>query len=485
MSDLVIIENFIGGEYYRPSSYIDSYEPATGTVWARVPNSGPDDVNKAVVVARNAFTKWSECSPSVRATYLNMIADILESRLEQFAIAESRDQGKPLSLARTVEIPRAVLNFRHFASTAAHHLDTSNFLPEANALNYTVRSAVGVAGLISPWNLPLYLLTFKIAPAIAAGNTVVCKPSEMTSVTAWMLCDVLKAAGLPDGVVNMVFGTGPSAGEALVTHPDVPLISFTGSTATGQKIFEKSAVHFKKLSLEMGGKNAAIIFDDTDLTKCIPTTVRSSFLNQGEVCLCTSRIYVQKGLYLEFLSQFIAATKGMKVGPSLDTDTNVGALISKEHLAKVKSYVELAKEEGGTVHCGEGIQSLSLPQNYKEGYYMLPTIISGISDDKRCMQEEIFGPVTVVVPFDTEEEVIQRANGVKYGLCASVWSQDVGQIHRVAQRLKVGTVWCNCWLVRSLDMPFGGVKQSGIGREGTNESLEFFTEVKTVCVNCG
>lgn len=339
-----------------------------------------------------------------------------------------------------------------------------------------------LAGLISPWNLPLYLLTWKIAPAIAAGNTVIAKPSELTSVTAWMMCKLLEKAGVPPGVVNIVFGTGPRVGEALVSHPEVPLISFTGSQPTAERITLLSAPHCKRLSLELGGKNPAIIFEDANLEECIPTTVRSSFANQGEICLCTSRIFVQKSIYSEFLKRFLEATKLWKVGIPSDPSASMGALISKAHLEKVRSYIKKARAEGAQILCGEGVDKLSLPPRNQGGYFMLPTVITDIKDESSCMKEEIFGPVTCVVPFDSEEEVIKRANSVKYGLAATVWSSNVGRVHRVAKKLQSGLVWTNCWLIRELNLPFGGMKSSGVGREGAKDSYEFFTEVKTITI---
>ncbi|XP_009812188.2 2-aminomuconic semialdehyde dehydrogenase isoform X2 [Gavia stellata] len=425
---LLVLENFIGGKFVPSSSYIDSYDPSTGDVYCRVPDSGKEEVEAAVKAAKDAFPIWSSKSPLERSQILNKLADLIEHDLEAFARAESKDQGKTITFARTVDIPRAVYNFRFFASSILHHTTECAEMATMGCVHYTSRAPVGVAGLISPWNLPLYLLTWKIAPAIACGNTVVAKPSEMTSVTAWMMCKLLEKAGLPHGVVNVVFGTGAKAGEALVCHPDVPLISFTGSTLTAQRITEKSAPHCKRLSLELGGKNPAIVFADADLTQCIPTTLRSSFANQ------------------------------------------------------VRSYVKKAQAEGARVLCGEGVDSLALPTGNQKGYFMLPTVIVEVKDESCCMQEEIFGPVTCVVAFDTEEEVIQRANSVKYGLAATVWSSNVGRVHRVAQRLQSGLVWTNCWLVRDLNLPFGGMKASGIGREGAKDSYEFFTEVKTITI---
>ncbi|KAK2516523.1 Aldh8a1 [Columba guinea] len=535
---LLVLENFIAGKFVPCSSYIDSYNPSTGDVYCRVPDSGKEEVEAAVKAAKAAFPIWSSKSPLERSQILNKLADLIEHDLEAFAQAESKDQGKTITFARTVDIPRAVYNFRFFASSILHHTTECTEMATMGCVHYTSRAPVGVAGLISPWNLPLYLLTWKIAPAIACGNTVVAKPSEMTSVTAWMMCKLLEKAGVPHGVVNIVFGTGPKAGEALVCHPDVLLISFTGSTMTAQRIMEKSAPHCKRLSLELGGKNPAIIFDDADLSQCIPTTLRSSFYNQvpsisvlckaclqqeGEICLCTSRIFVQRGIYSEFLKKFVAEAKTWKVGNPSDPTVNMGALISKEHLEKVmlrgvymisshllegyerernqsmiseqqkqidsmscvlkvRSYVKKAQAEGARILCGEGVDSLTLPPGNQKGYFMLPTVIAEVKDESCCMQEEIFGPVTCVVAFDTEEEVIERANNVKYGLAATVWSSNVGRVHRVAQKLQSGLVWTNCWLVRDLNLPFGGMKASGVGREGAKDSYEFFTEVKTITI---
>ncbi|XP_046864515.1 2-aminomuconic semialdehyde dehydrogenase-like isoform X2 [Xenia sp. Carnegie-2017] len=482
MAELLTLENFINGEFLPCTQLIDSYEPSTGKPYVRVPDSDKTEVDAAVKAAKNAFPIWSKTPVKERANLMMKIADIVESRLQQFAEAESKDQGKPIWLAALVDIPRVVLNMRSFAIAIQTDVNRSTVLHEQGAVNYTTSNPVGVAGLISPWNLPLYLLTFKIAPAIASGNTVVCKPSEMTSVTAWMFAKVLNEAGLPPGVVNIVFGLGPKCGAALVQHPDVPIVSFTGSTATGQYIIENSAPYFKKLSLELGGKNAAIVFDDCDLAKVIPGCIRSGFANQGEVCLSTSRIFVQRSIYETFLEKFVTATKNLKVGNPSDKDTKIGALISKEHLSKVLNYVKIACKEGGIIKCGHGKDLMDLPEENKNGYFMLPTVITGLKDESTCMQEEIFGPVVCVSPFETEEEVIVRANNVKYGLCASIWSENVGRHHRIAQQLEVGTVWCNSWLLRDLKMPFGGVKASGLGREGIFESLEFYTNTKTVCV---
>uniref|UniRef100_A0A8C5QYX6 2-aminomuconic semialdehyde dehydrogenase n=1 Tax=Leptobrachium leishanense TaxID=445787 RepID=A0A8C5QYX6_9ANUR len=440
------------------------------------------EIDAAVKAAKDAFPAWSSRSPQERSTIICKLADFIERNLDEFAKAESRDQGKTVTFAASLDIPRSVYNFRFFASSILHHTTDCTQMDHLNCMHYTVRTPVGVAGLISPWNLPLYLLTWKIAPAIACGNTVVAKPSEMTSVTAWMMCKLLKEAGVPPGVVNIVFGTGPRAGDALVCHPDVPIISFTGSTSTAQGIIERSAPFCKKMSLELGGKNPAIIFKDADLEECINTTVKSSFSNQGEICLCTSRIYVQTAIYDDFLQRFVDAAKTWKVGSPSDPSACMGALISEHHLTKVRNYVKKALAEGATVLCGEGVDTLDIPSENQGGYFMLPTVIIGLSEESTCMQEEIFGPVTCIVPFDTEEEVIDKANGVKFGLAATVWTKDVGRVHRVAKRLQTGLVWTNCWLIRDLNLPFGGMKASGLGREGAKDSYDFFTEVKTVTI---
>ncbi|KAM6185971.1 2-aminomuconic semialdehyde dehydrogenase isoform 2-T2 [Rhynchocyon petersi] len=429
---LLILENFIGGKFLPCDSYIDSYDPSTGEVYCRVPDSGKEEIDAAVEAAREAFPGWSARSPQERAGVLNRLADLLEQSLEEFAQAESRDQGKTLTLARTMDIPRSVLNFRFFASSILHHTSECTQMDQLGCLHYTVRTPVGI--------------------------------------------------GVPPGVINIVFGTGPRVGEALVSHPEVPLISFTGSQPTAERITQLSAPHCKKLSLELGGKNPAIIFEDANLEECVLATVRSSFANQGEICLCTSRIFVQKSIYSEFLKRFVEATRKWKVGIPVDPSANMGALISKAHLEKVRSYVQKARAEGARILCGEGVDKLSLPAQNQTGYFMLPTVITDIKDESCCMKEEIFGPLTCVVPFDSEEEVIKRANSVKYGLAATVWSRDVGRVHRVAKKMQAGLVWTNCWLIRELNLPFGGMKSSGIGREGAKDSYDFFTEIKTITV---
>lgn len=407
-----IIKNFINNEFADPinKDYIDSFNPSTTKLNAKVPDSEATDVDKAVVSAKSAFQKWSTSSPQYRANILNNIADLIEERLDEFAALEAQDQGKPVLLAKTVDIPRAVYNFRFFASAILHSTNTCTKLNEipfasGNALNYVDRMPVGVAGLISPWNLPLYLLTWKIAPAIAFGNTCVAKPSEVTSVTAWLLCKVLKASSLPAGVVNIVFGSGKKAGDALVKHKNVPLVSFTGSTTVGKHIIASSSEYCKKLSLELGGKNSAILFEDVNLEKSLPILVKSAFTNQGEVCLCTSRIFVHENIFDSFISKYTLKVRELKVGAVDDSSTKCGALVSKQHYDKVKKYISMARDSGAKLWCGDGVDELVLTNDISMGYFIQPTVISGLNDDHPCMKEEIFGPVVCVTSFKSENEV--------------------------------------------------------------------------------
>ncbi|CAI2162338.1 13703_t:CDS:10 [Funneliformis geosporum] len=477
----MLLSNFIGGKFasFKEETFIDSYNPSTGKVYAQIPNSSEYEINLAVEAAHKAFQTWSKTSRSTRAQIIYKIADILESKLDEFAKAESIDQGKTLEFAKNVDIPRSIYNFRYFAGHILHTEEKSTVMDNI-ALNYIQRSPLGVAGLISPWNLPLYLLTWKIAPCIAAGCTCVAKPSELTSVTAYMLCHVFKQAGLPEGVVNIVFGTGPKAGQALVSHPKVPLISFTGGTVTGKKVNETCASLLKKVSLELGGKNANIIFEDCDFEKTVDTSIRAAFSNQGEICLCGSRIFVQKSIYPKFLDAFISKTRQLVVGDPKDPKTKVGALISKQHMEKVLNYIELAKQEGGIIECGG--RRIILDGELSDGYFVEPTVITNIKSSCRVAQEEIFGPVVTVHPFETEEEVINLTNDNQYGLSCSIWSENGRRVRRVAESIQVGYVWVNCWMVRDLKVPFGGVKKSGIGREGGEYSMNFFTEQKTICL---
>jgi aminomuconate-semialdehyde/2-hydroxymuconate-6-semialdehyde dehydrogenase len=474
------VQNLIDGRWEAPltGSYLLNLNPATAEAFSEIPRSGEQDVDLAVRSAQNAFPGWSRMSLGDRAGYLYKMAKRIEERADEFAEMESRDQGKPVTLARRLDIDRAIHNLKFFADEILK--SEKEFYQGPGFTSSVIRKPVGVAGLISPWNLPLYLLTWKIAPALACGNTVVAKPSEFTSMTAALLAEVSLEVGLPAGVLNIVFGLGSPVGEALVRHPKVPLISFTGGTATGRKIYRDSAEHFKKISLELGGKNANVIFADCDFGKMIETTLRSSFLNQGEICLCGSRIYVEEKLYSKFIEHFVAATKKLHVGDPSDPKTFMGALISEAHLEKVLSYIDHARSEGGQILAGGDRPELS--GKLAKGYFLNPTVIVGLEENSRCLQEEIFGPVVTISKFTSEKEVIEKANGVSYGLSATVWSQDLEKADRIAGELDVGTVWINGWLLRDLRVPFGGMKHSGLGREGGRYSIDFYTEPTTVVV---
>jgi aminomuconate-semialdehyde/2-hydroxymuconate-6-semialdehyde dehydrogenase len=476
------IKNFIGGEFVEPvdGKYLDNIEPATGKPYSQVPDSDARDVDLAVAAAEKAFTEWSKKTAGERSSFLLRIAELIERDLEKFARAESIDTGKPISLARSLDIPRAVANFRFFA-TAILHTESEAHITDNVAFNYTLRQPRGIAGLISPWNLPLYLLSWKIAPAIAVGNTAIAKPSELTPMTAYMLCEIVREAGLPNGVLNVVHGTGPNVGAAITAHPKINTISFTGGTVTGRKVAETCAPLFKKVSLELGGKNPNIIFADADLDAAIAGSVRSSFANQGQICLCGSRVFVERSAYKDFVDRFIEKASKLKIGDPLDEKTDQGAIVNKAQLDKIKFYVGLAQKEGGKIMLG-GDAPQPPNERCREGYFFPPTVITGLLVSCRTNREEIFGPVVAITPFDNEEEVIAYANDCDYGLASSVWTQNLSRAHRVAERINTGTVWVNCWLVRDLRVPFGGMKQSGIGREGGEEALRFFTEAKNVCI---
>lgn len=473
--------NYINGRLQEPLSgeWIDNIDPSRGEVYSQIPKSNKQDVNAAVTAAKAAFSSWSTTSYTERSRIMYKLADLIAENAAELAMAESVDNGKPYSLAAHVDIPRAESNIRFFGS-AINHFASEAHIMEDKAINYTNRKPIGVVGCISPWNLPLYLFTWKIAPAIATGNCVVAKPSEITPMTAFKLSELCIEAGLPPGVLNIVHGDGPSCGSEIVTHPDIKAISFTGGTATGEWIAREAAPKFKKLSLELGGKNPNVIFADCDFDKMLSTTVRSSFANQGQICLCGSRILIEKSLYPKFKEAFVAKVSRMKVGDPRDAQTKMGAVVSKSHMEKVLSYIELAKEEGGTVLTGG--RQVKMEGDLSGGYYIEPTIIEGLSHDCRTNQEEIFGPVVTIMPFDSEEEALAIANSTQYGLAATVWTSDLSKAHRMAQRIESGIVWINCWLLRDLRTPFGGVKNSGVGREGGFEALKFFTEPQNVCV---
>ena len=462
--------NFIAGKFVPPRSgaYFDDINPATEERIAEIPDSDAADVDDAVSAARAVFPSWSRTAAADRSKLLLRIADRIEANFDELAQLECEDSGKPLSLARKLDIPRAILNFRFFA-TAILHTSTEAHVTDAAALNYTLRQPLGTVGLISPWNLPLYLLSWKIAPAIAAGNTCVAKPSEMTPLTANRLAEIADEAGVPEGVINIVHGRGGKAGRAITVHDDIAAISFTGGTVTGAAVAANAAPRFKKISLELGGKNPNIVFADADLDDAIATSIRSSFWNQGEICLCGSRIFVEPSVHDAFVERFAASAKALRVGEDF------GALISASHRDKVMDYIEVARKEGGKIVTGGH-------RIDRKGYFVEPTVITGLGCDSRLLQDEIFGPVVTITPFDGDEEAIAFANSTRYGLSASVWTRDLQRAHRVAAAIECGTIWINCWLLRDLRVPFGGMKDSGVGREGGVESLHFFTEPKNVCV---
>ena len=475
-----LLSNFINGDYVNPKSnnYLDVFEPATGQVYCQVPNSNGDDIHLAVNSAIDAFPEWSSLSLDERSVYLKTIAEIIESRLDEFAKYESRDTGKPISLARSVDIPRAVSNFRFFAEYASQFEFEFNINNDSSH-NTVIRSPLGPVGCISPWNLPLYLFTWKIAPALITGNTVVAKPSELTPFTAFKFGEICKDAGLPAGVLNIIHGQGMTAGDALISHSGIKAISFTGGTATGKVIATKSAPMFKKISLEMGGKNPAVVFSDCDYDAMLETVVKSSFSNQGQICLCSSRIMVEENIYNKFRKDFVEKVSALIVGDPIEDSTQIGSITSKPHLDKVMTYIELAQEEGGTILTGG--KQVNIKGRCEGGWFVEPTVIDGLINSCRTNQEEIFGPIVTIIPFKDEGEAIDIANDTEYGLSATIWTEDIDKATRVARNIDAGVIWINCWLVRDLRTPFGGMKQSGMGREGGTEILNFFTEPKNIC----
>jgi len=475
------IQNYINGEFRAPKNgeYFDNIEPAKGKVYSSIPDSQAEDVENAVLAANEAFPKWAGLSIEERGDWMMKLSDGIAARMTEFVEAESRDNGKPIKLAEHVDIPRAISNFKFFATGIQHYASESHNMVGVG-INYTLRKPLGVVGCISPWNLPLYLFSWKIAPALATGNCVVAKPSEVTPYTAYLLCKVMEDIDFPKGVLNIVHGYGHTAGDAIVRHTSTKAISFTGGTNTGKTIASIAAPMFKKLSLELGGKNPNIIFDDCDFDEMLSTTIRSSFANQGQICLCGSRIFVQKGIYEKFKTAFVEKIKKSKVSYPTDPKAQLGAVVSKSHMEKVLSYIELAKEEGGTILAGGNRVTLDAP--YNEGFYIAPTIIEGLKYDCRTNQEEIFGPVVTITPFETEEEVLEMANSTDYGLSATIWTSDLKRAHNMANDIEAGIIWINAWLVRDLRTPFGGVKASGVGREGGWNAMNFFTEAKNVFV---
>jgi aminomuconate-semialdehyde/2-hydroxymuconate-6-semialdehyde dehydrogenase len=475
------IRNYINGELIEPvgKSYLDNINPATSEVYSLIPDSDEQDVQLAVDAAKKAFPLWSVMPVAERSDILLNISRLIDKNLDRLALAESIDQGKPVWLAKRVDIPRARDNF-HFYATGAIHLSTEAHATENSAINYTLRQPIGIAGCISPWNLPLYLFTWKIAPALAAGCCVIAKPSEITPMTAYLLSELCIEAGLPKGVLNIVHGLGPKAGAAIIKHPDIAAISFTGGTKTGEWIANTAAPMFKKLSLELGGKNPNLVFADCNFQEAVNTSVTAAFSNQGEICLTGSRIFIEKPLYEKFKEAFLKRVSTLTVGDPLDDNSRMGAIVSKPHMEKILSYIELAKQEGGKILCGGN--QLHLNGRLAKGYYIEPTVIEDLPYDARTNQEEIFGPVVTLIPFEKEEEALKYANSTTYGLAGTIWTENLTRAHRVAAQLQSGIIWINCWLFRDLRTPFGGMKNSGVGREGGFEALRFFTEEKNVCI---
>jgi aminomuconate-semialdehyde/2-hydroxymuconate-6-semialdehyde dehydrogenase len=473
-------------KHFIDGRYVDSFNketfqninPATEEILGSVALGGEKEINEAVKAAKRALRgPWKDFSVRERSAVLRKIGDLILERKEELAVLESLDSGKPYQLALEMDIPRSAYNF-HFFADYLTSLGNESYQQDNVALHYSIRRPVGVVGIINPWNLPLLLLTWKLAPCLAAGNTAVIKPSELTPITATVLAEICKEAGVPDGVVNLVHGFGAnSAGALLAEHPDVDAITFTGETKTGTAIMRSAAPTLKKISFELGGKNPNIIFADSDLDEVIETTLKSSFMNQGQVCLCGSRIYVQQEIYDEFLQKFILKTKELVVGDPFDEKTTVGAVIGKEHYEKIMKYIQIAKDDGGEILTGGG-----RPKGLDKGYFIEPTIIVGLPKQSLCIKDEIFGPVVTVLPFHTEEEVIEQANDTRYGLGATIWTNDLRRAHRVAQQIEAGIIWINTWYLRDLRTPFGGMKQSGIGREGGSHSFEFYSEISNVTV---
>ncbi len=475
------LQNYIGGSFVAPvnNAYIDNVNPATGELFTRIPDSRAEDIAMAVEAAGKAYDQWAVAPVEERFMVLNRIASLIDENLDALAVAETTDNGKPLWLSKRVDIPRASANFRFFA-TGIMHFSSESHSMEDKAVNYTIRQPIGIVGCISPWNLPLYLFTWKIAPALAAGNCVIAKPSEITPVTAYLLSRICQEAGLPAGVLNIVHGQGSTAGEAIVQHPKIKAISFTGSTRAGQRIASVAAPMFKKLSLELGGKNPNIIFSDCDWEKMMRTTIQSSFSNQGQICLCGSRILVEENIYDRFKAAFIEEIKKLKVGDPMESATKQGALASKAHFEKVIGCIETAKKEGGTIL--QGGRPVKPEGRCANGYFVEPTIIEGLGPACQTNMEEIFGPVVTLQKFSTEAEALQLANACNYGLSATIWTRDISRANRVGAQVEAGIVWVNCWLLRDLRTPFGGIKNSGVGREGGWEALRFFTESRNICV---
>jgi len=470
------ISNYINGQFVAPinGQYLKNINPANKKMIGEIPDSDHQDIARAMAAAESAFPAWSKTTVSKRSRLLRKIGELILQNSEELALAETRDTGKPISLASTVDIPRSSTNFCFFAD-AITQFSGASYTTDEQAINYTLRQPLGVVGCISPWNLPLYLFTWKIAPALAAGNTVVAKPSEVTPTTAFLLAKICNQAGLPNGVLNIVHGFGAKVGEPLVKHPRIKAISFTGSTIVGKSIAALAAPDLKKISLEMGGKNPTIIFNDCNFKEAIKTTLLSTFSNQGQICLCGSRIFVEKDIYKKFKTELVSKIEQIKIGNPENIETEYGAMVSQVHFEKVKNYIKQAKVLGGTILTGG-------TTDQETGYFITPTLIEGLDQNCPLNQEEIFGPVATIQPFETEEEVIQWANSTQYGLAGSIWTENITRAQKMAREIQAGLLWINTWMLRDLRTPFGGVKNSGYGREGGDEALRFFTEIKNICI---
>ncbi|WP_196139248.1 aldehyde dehydrogenase [Aliikangiella sp. G2MR2-5] len=475
------IQNYINGELLEPldGEYLDNYEPATGQVYALIPQSTEKDLELAVVAAEQAQEEWAEMPAEQRSNLLLKLADAIDAASDELARAEAIDNGKSINFAKHVDAYRSAANIRFFANATTQFSSESHSMGSVG-VNYTLRDPIGIVGCISPWNLPLYLFTWKIAPALATGNCVIAKPSEITPMTAYLFSRLCIQAGLPKGVLNILHGTGPSIGGPIVAHPKIKAVSFTGGSATGKHIASVAAPMLKKISLELGGKNPTLVFADCDFDTTVSEVARAAFSNQGQICLCGSRIYIERSIYDKFKNALVEKVKKLRIGDPLDEQTQHGALVSQAHMEKVLSYIELAKKEGGDILCGGN--RVTVEGRCEQGYFVEPTIIENLPLNCRTNQEEIFGPVCTLQPFESDDEVIRLANGTEYGLATSIWSNDIKRCHRLSKALDFGIVWVNTWLLRDLRTPFGGVKSSGMGREGGLEAMRFFTEPKNVCV---
>jgi aminomuconate-semialdehyde/2-hydroxymuconate-6-semialdehyde dehydrogenase len=475
------LKNYVNGQLVPPFSgeYLENKNPATGDVYSFIPDSNTEDIERAMEAATAAFKDWSICGVKKRYRILSRIADILEQNAEAFALADSIDTGKSITQSRTLDIPKTYSNLRFFAN-AVTHFSSEAFTKEGESINYTLNQPIGVVACMTPWNSPIQFFTWKIAPALATGNCVIAKPSELAPMTIYMFSKACMEAGLPPGVLNIIHGDGEKTGRQILEHPKVKAISFTGGSKTGEAIALTAAKGMKKVLLEMSGKNAAIVFEDCDFEKTIFGVLQSAFYHQGQKSVSTSRILVQRSIYEQFREEFVKRTRFMKVGNPLSVVTNIGPLISELHLEKVKSYIALAMMEGGTVLCGG--EPLELTGKFEKGFFMKPTVIENLEPTARTNQEEIFGPVVTLIPFDTEAEAVEYNDATPFGLSATIWTRDISKAHRVAEQLEVGMVWINSWLERDLRTPYAGVKRSGIGTKGGFEDLKFFTRIKNVCV---